>query len=259
MSLDACAERVRRADPDRFRSVLAAPGAARGRLLVLYAFNVEVARAPWVSAEAMIGEMRLQWWADALDEIAAGTTARRHEIVTPLAEVVTAHRVDVAPLAALVAARRRDLERAPFADEAALWAYLDATAGGLMWAAAQALGARRAGSEQAVRQVGIAAGLGAWLRAIPALEAAGRQPLPDGRAEAVRALAGKGRAMLATARAARRTVPLVALPALLAGWRADATLSRAAQDPGRVARGMLAEPEVARRASLAWRAATGRW
>jgi phytoene synthase len=258
VTVDACADLVRRADPDRYRSVLAAPVAARGRLLVLYAFNVEVARAPWVSAEPMIGEMRLQFWADVLAGIAAGAPPRRHEVAEPLASAVRAHGIDTAPLADLVAARRRDLAAVPFDDAAALWAYLDATGGGLMWAAAQALGAGAA-AESAARGVGRAAGLAGYFRAIPALEAAGKRPLPDGRPEAVQALAQAGLDRLARARRARATVPRAAAPALLAGWRAGITLGRAARAPGRVAAGLLVESEARRRAGLAWRAAFGRW
>ncbi|TNF18762.1 MAG: phytoene synthase, partial [Rhodobacteraceae bacterium] len=58
----ACAAIVEKGDPDRFASAMAAPVAARARLFPLYAFNLEVARAPWVTQEPMIAEMRLQWW-----------------------------------------------------------------------------------------------------------------------------------------------------------------------------------------------------
>ncbi len=88
MTLAACADIVAKGDPDRFRAVMSVPLAARERLLPLYAFNVEVARAPWVTEEPLIAEMRLQWWRDALDEIAQGGTVRRHEVVDPLAELV---------------------------------------------------------------------------------------------------------------------------------------------------------------------------
>ena len=67
---------------------MAAPVAAREKLFPIYAFNVEVARAPWVASEPMIGEMRLQWWRDALEEIAEGKGVRQHEVTTPLASVL---------------------------------------------------------------------------------------------------------------------------------------------------------------------------
>ena len=76
MSFDACAALVERGDPQRFRAAMAAPPEARRVLFPLYAFNVEVARAPWVTQEPMIAEMRLQWWRDALEEIAMGGRVR---------------------------------------------------------------------------------------------------------------------------------------------------------------------------------------
>ena len=54
MSLNACAALVERSDPDRFRATMAAPVAARRVLFPIYAFNVEVTRAPWVTQEVMI-------------------------------------------------------------------------------------------------------------------------------------------------------------------------------------------------------------
>ena len=87
----ACAALVQRADPDRFRATMAAPVSARSVLFPVYALNVEVARAPWVTQESMIAEMRLQWWRDALQQIAEGTAVRRHEVVTPLSRVLSPH------------------------------------------------------------------------------------------------------------------------------------------------------------------------
>ena len=86
----ACARTVEQGDPDRFRTVMAAPVTARSVLFPLYAFNVEVARAPWVTQEAMIAEMRLQWWRDALEEIATDAEVRKHEVTTPLGSVLSA-------------------------------------------------------------------------------------------------------------------------------------------------------------------------
>lgn len=256
MSLDTCAAIVERGDPDRFLATLAAPVEARAVLLPLYAFNVEVARLPWVSPETMICEMRLQWWRDLLQQIAEGAAPDTHEIAAPLAEVIHKHDLPVEPLDRLVAARRWDIYRDPFEDEAALHAYLDATAGGLTWVAACALGTRRSG-EPAIRDAGWAAGLASYLRAVPELAARGRRPLVDDRPEAIAELAQAGLARLASAR--RASIPGEATPALRAGWRAKAILKRAAEDPARVARGALEESEFARRAGLLRRALLGTW
>jgi len=248
VSLDACADLVQRGDPDRFATVLAAPVGDRARLLPLYAFNVEVTRAPWVTAEAPIAEMRLQWWRDALDEIAAGGPVRRHEVATPLAGVIDADGAGV--LDRLVAARRWDIYSDPFEDAAHLADYLDATAGGLMWTAARVLGAV---NEKAVRDVGWAQGLAAFLCAIPELEARGRRPLVDGRAEAVVALAQEGLRRLRAGRAAGARGPAT-WPACETG----ALLALATRDPVRVADGALILSEFRKRARLLRAALTGR-
>ncbi|SIO14828.1 Phytoene/squalene synthetase [Rhodovulum sp. ES.010] len=253
MSLDACAEIVRRGDPDRFRAVMAAPMEIRARLLPLYAFNVEVSRAPWVTDEPMIAEMRLQWWRDVLEEIAAGGRVRWHEVATPLAEVLAP--AEARLLDGLVVARRWDAYREPFSDEAEFEAHVDACFGHLMWAAARALGADR--GQEALRHIAHAQGVAAWLVAVPELEARGRVPLVDGRPEAVAALATRALARLGAAR--RAGIPAVAIPAARAAWFAPAVLQRAAKAPGRVADGRLQAPEVARRGALLWRAVLGRW
>lgn len=256
MSLDACADLVARADPDRFLAVMAAPPAARPRLLPIYAANVEISRAPWVTSEPMIAEMRLQWWRDALDEIAGGRAPRAHEVVTPLAEVLDAEGARL--LDAAAAARRWEVWRDPFEDRAALEAYVEATAAGLMWAAARALGAGPE-AEGAVRDFGWGAGLAAFLRAAPELEARGRRPLPDPSPEAVRALAETGLARIARARAARGQVPAGATPALRAGWQGLAILRQVAKYPERVASGSLGLSEFTRRARLMGASFSGRW
>lgn len=244
MSLEACADLVRRADPDRFLAAMAAPAAARTVLFPVFAFNVEVARAPWVTAEPMIAEMRLQWWRDALAEIAAGGPVRRHEVVDALAPVLDVEGARL--LDALIEARRWDIGTEPFADQAAFAAHIQATSGNLLWAAARALGAGDA--EAAVRGPAWAAGLANWLLAVPELEARGRIPLPDGRVQAVRALAAEGLSRLAARRA-----PVAARPVLLATWRAGALLRQAHRHPERVAQGILGQSEFSRRFSLLWR------
>ena len=253
MSLDACAALVERGDPDRFAAVMAAPVAARARLWPLYAFNLEVARAPWVTKEPMIAEMRLQWWRDVVAEAAP----RAHEVAGPLHGLIRDAALPVDLLDRLIAARRWDVYSDAFADRAAFDAYLDDTGAGLMWLAALALGAGPQ-AEIPVRAMGWATGLANYLRAVPELEARGRLPLADGRPEAVQALAEDGLRCMANARAERSQVGRAA-PALLAGWQTEAILRQAARDPMAVAEGRLQMSEFARRGRLLWAAVTGRF
>ncbi|MBC6437664.1 MAG: squalene/phytoene synthase family protein [Rhodobacteraceae bacterium] len=256
MTTEACAQLVERADPDRFLATMAAPPAARRVLFPLYAFNLEVSRTPWMTREPMIAAMRLQFWRDTLDGIGAGKPPRPHGVAAALAGAIGP--ADVPVLDALVAARRWDIYKDPFEDQTHLDRYLNATSGGLYWTAAHALGAPAA-AETTVRAYGFAAGLAGFLRAVPALQARGRAPLPDGTPQGIRDLADRGLKALARARAARDTVPSAAAPALFAGWRAATTLNAARTAPERVIEGQLSESEFLRRARLLWVAFTGRW
>ena len=250
----ACAEIVRKGDPDRFRAVMAAPVAARAKLFPIYAFNVEVARAPWVTQEPMIAEMRLQWWRDVLEEIRTGGPVRRHEVATPLAEVVSGDTAIL--LDQLVAARRWDIYKDPFENTEHLRDYLDQTSAGLLVAAVPAL----ADTPKApLRAAGYAMGLANWLRAVPALEQTGRIPLVDGTPAAVRELAEEGLNRLAKARAARSDIPKPARPALLALWQAGPILNAARKSPGRVADGALDVAPIRSRFALMARAMSGYW
>jgi phytoene synthase len=225
MSVQACADLVRRSDPERFRAAMAAPVTERAVLLVLYAFNLEVVKAPWVTQEPMIAEMRLQWWRDVIEEIAAGKPARAHEVAGPLAGIVTPRMALV--LDRMIAARRWDIYKDPFEDGAHFDAYLRETAGGLVWSAMLALKADDA-AEEAAMSWGAAAGLARYLVVLPELEARGRVPLLDGRPEAIADLARKGLSALCDGRAALRNAPRAAL---IEGWMAEPTLGVIARRP----------------------------
>lgn len=247
MSLQACADIVAKGDPDRHLAAMAAPVAAREVLFPLYAFNVEVARAPWVGSEPMIGEMRLQWWRDALEEIAEGRAVRKHEVTTLLAETLDAQAATL--LDGAVAARRWDLYTDAFEDAAHLHAYLNATGGRLMWVAARALGAPD-DLQSRVQSFGKAAALARFLQAVPELEARGRVPLLDGTVDGVRRLTAEVLETTPRASVLLRSLPDSAKPALLEAWQAETLLNQARKAPERVANGTLGLSEFGKRLSL---------
>ncbi|WP_299965530.1 squalene/phytoene synthase family protein [uncultured Roseobacter sp.] len=240
---NACAALVERGDPDRFAATMASPLPAREVLFPLYAFNVEVSRAPWVTQEPIIAEMRLQWWRDALAEIAGGEPVRAHEVVTPLSRALTAPQAQA--LDPLIEARRWDIGSEAFEDEAALWRYLDATTGTLLWIAALALGSSF-DHEAAFRRTARAVAFANWLLALPELEARGKRPMHDGRPETLARLAKEALGGLS----AQRHLDAPARLVLLSGWRARGILRRAGRTPALVARGALAEPPVLRSLTL---------
>jgi phytoene synthase len=124
--------RLMMVDPDRYRSALLADEAGQARLLVIYGFHSELAKIPELVSETMIGEIRYQWWRDAIDEIYSGKTVRAHEITTPLSQLINETALPRFWIDRLIDGRARDLDPAPFADIAAARDYARVTSGVLM-------------------------------------------------------------------------------------------------------------------------------
>ena len=252
--LVACAELVKRGDNPRFMAVMAAPLRARPLLFALFAFNLEVARAPWMTQQPMISEMRLQWWCDALDEIIEQKAVRQHQVMTPLAALLDPSYA--ALLRDLVTARRWDIYHDPFEDASDFERYIDQTSGHLLVVATSILGG---GDPEVVRDFSFALGLSGWFRAVPALRAQNRHPLLDNAPVSVRDMAQRGLVRLARARIRRASVSKDAAAALLYGGAAKHYLTQAALHPDRVLSGLSDPSPISVKAGLIMRSALGRW
>ncbi|WP_207478554.1 phytoene/squalene synthase family protein [Arenibaculum pallidiluteum] len=277
-TLSYCGEQVRRNDRDRFLTCLFAPPERREWLFGLYAFNVEVAKTREVVSQPMLGQIRLQWWRDALDELYVGTV-RAHEVLQSLAPAVATGRLERDRFEAVLLAREADLEEGPPPDMAALEAYADGSSGALALLALEALDAGSDAAATAARHAGIAWALTGLLRAVPYharirrihlpadLMAAhgvsatrlfeGRRP--DGLPAVAAAIGGVARAHVEAARAVRRGVGRAAMPVLLQAAMAQTylgVLERAGWDPF-APRVPMAHPLLQLR--LAWRAFIGRY
>jgi len=243
VSVQACAEIVAAGDADRFAAAMTAPVEDRDALFPLYAFNLEIAKAPWLTSEPMIAQMRLQFWRDVLDEVQEGKKARAHEVVEPLAAAIRARGIPLAPLHQMIDARQVDIEREPFDGPAALWHYLETTAGALMVASMGALGHR---APDQARVLGRAQGLAAFIAAQDDLEAHGWRAVQSDM------LPG----MVETALGDLSPLPKrfgMATPAARAAWRTRARLE--ALKAGKPA----VESEFARRTSLVVKTVLRRW
>ncbi len=274
MSIDACVEMVRSGDPDRFMSVMASPPDVRARLFVLYAFNLEIARAPWVTKEEMIAEMRLQWWADAIDEIYQGKLARHHEVVEQLALVIHNHDLPRDLFDGIIAARRFDIYAEPHQNRADLDMYIRATSGNLMRLAGLSLGAEEP-TLDIIRTFSYGVGVGNLFRALPALYANKKDPIPvngsldrnaiaEGQApenlrHIIFEIAEDAAADLQAARAQRHLVPKHTRAAFLPGWQAMVPVWIAYKTPELILSKPLETSEFQKKSSLMWAALSGRW
>ena len=63
---------VRAHDRDRYLAALLASEPARNQLLALYAVDIELRSIPHKVSEPLVGEMRLQWWRDAIAALCQG-------------------------------------------------------------------------------------------------------------------------------------------------------------------------------------------
>ncbi|MBS0363044.1 MAG: squalene/phytoene synthase family protein [Proteobacteria bacterium] len=115
---------IRRVDPDRWLSSrFIADVLARADVIALYAFDHELARAPRVASNPLLGEIRLTWWREALDEIFEGRAVRMHPTAQALARVVAARGLQRAPLETMIDARYRELDPTPMSEAELLdWA-----------------------------------------------------------------------------------------------------------------------------------------
>jgi phytoene synthase len=172
---------VRVADEERWLATRFASKAVRRRLITLYAFNLEVARIAERVTEPRLGEIRLQWWREATDDVFRGGPVADHPTVRALAELVAQTNLPLDAFDALLTARVSDLSSAPFETWTDLDAYVDATAGGLMRLAALICAPDMAMTPQRVtglQTAGRAWGLLQLLRTLPEWTARGRTFFP---------------------------------------------------------------------------------
>lgn len=169
---------LRTGDPDRLYISLFASGQKRERLLSLFAFNLEVASTRERVSEIMLGQIRLQWWRDALEEIRR-REPRRHPVVEALAEWLPDAGDQAFELAnALIDAREADLEEQPFETMDQLRSYASDTSANLLRLTLLANGVTDTSAHEGAAHAGIAYALAGIIRAVPFLGARGRVLLP---------------------------------------------------------------------------------
>jgi phytoene synthase len=174
---DHCEQLVRAGDKDRFLATLFAPQKYRRALHALYAFNLEVARTRELAREPMPGELRLQWWREAL---AAGQgEAAAHPVAAALREAMVRYRLPPPLLADLIDARAFDLYDEPMASLADLERYALRTSSALIELAAHILcDGHDPGIGELAGHGGTAYAIAGLLRALPIHAARGQLYLP---------------------------------------------------------------------------------
>ena len=270
------AETVRANDRDRYLAALYAPADKRDALFTLYAFNAEIAGVRDRIRETLPGEIRLQWWRDA---IVAGGEGAGHPIAEALIRTIREYNLPSAAFDNYLDARIFDLYDDPMPSRLDLEGYCGETAGAMIQLSAMILDpdAAPAHAELAGR-AGCAQAITGLLRLLPLHRARGQCFIPkdilsavgsspeefvsgDGKANAVQAVS----AMIALARehldtfdSGARALPRTLRPAFVPLALTRAYLDRLARDPGRA---LVAPPDILewRRHWLLLRHATRGW
>ena len=171
-----CAGEVRAHDPERYVTALFAADQDRAALHALYAFNLELARIASLVSEPLLGQVRLQWWREAIQGIYE-STPRHHEVVLALAAAIQERSLPRAAFETMIAGREAELEPEPPTTMADLESYLRATTGELVALSLHLVGVDEASPLlDAGREAGLAAGYLTVLKALRT-EAGRRRPL----------------------------------------------------------------------------------
>ena len=166
---DAIATLVRTHDPDRFLTALFAPPRHRDALLTLYAFDHELARARAVTSDPHLALIRLHWWREVVEG-----ASRRHEVATPLSELLRAGRLTQDALLLIIDAYETETE--PVIETLADWhRWLLDGAGGIAVLAATLLGSP---APETFRSLGAAHGAARTIRWNRSLAVRGRCLFP---------------------------------------------------------------------------------
>jgi phytoene synthase len=265
-----CEELLRARDRDLWLACLFAPQDARKHIHALYAFAKETADVSGKVTQPLLGEMRLQWWIDALESGAAqGEGARANPVADALIDTIERFALPRNEFVALAEAHVVDLYDDRMPTWTALEDYCRATASAPMRWAAHILGADLlAPSARAFEEAGVALGLARILRALAESreqekflpnEAFARDGGPETRGGELRPVLRKMQALAQAhydeaRRLARDLGPARAalLPAATAPLYLE-RLARSDYDPYRPPR----EPSPLRRQWRIWRASRG--
>jgi 15-cis-phytoene synthase len=172
-------ELVRRFDSDRHVASLFAPAERRPHLAAVHAFALEIGRIRATVTEAMPGEIRLQWWREALQG-ERDAEAAAHPVAAAVIHALRVNSLPAKPLLDLIEARTFDLYDDLMPDWNTLEGYLGETHSSLVQLDAMIL--RQGASADTVDasgHAGVAIGLTGLLRAFPWHARRGQVYLPQ--------------------------------------------------------------------------------
>lgn len=177
-SFAIAAAALREADRDRYLATLVLTGDQRDAVMALYAFNADVASIRERVTNPAPGEIRLQWWNDALAGEGHGAVSQ-NPVADALLQTINRYGLPIGTLQRLLGARRFDLYDDPMPDLETFEGYAGETASTLYQLAAMILNdGQPVEAGDAAGHLGVAHALIGHLRALGYVTAQGRIMLP---------------------------------------------------------------------------------
>lgn len=174
---DYIAGYLREADRERYLSTLFLPAAKRPAVQALLAFSADIASIPARVREPAAGEIRLQWWVDALEGDGHGDV-RQNPLAAALLDALSASGIPTGAIVRLLRARRFDLFHDPMPDIASFEGYAGETESVLFQLSAMLLSGGEEMPGDAAGHFGVARALVGHLRAFGYNASRGRLFLP---------------------------------------------------------------------------------
>lgn len=177
-SYEFAANSLREHDRDRYLATLVLPAEARPHIAAVLAFNTDVAAIRDRVSGPQPGEIRLQWWNDALTGAGHGEV-RQNPLADALLDTMAQYKLPVGTLQRLIGARRFDLYDDPMPDLETFEGYAGETASTLFQLAAMILNNGEPVEQgDAAGHLGVAQAMIGHLRALGYVSAQGRIMLP---------------------------------------------------------------------------------
>jgi len=169
---------LREGDRDRYLATLVIDDKHRPAITALYAFNADVAAIRERVSNPAPGEIRLQWWSDALEGDGHGAV-RQNPVADALLETIERYSIPAGTLLRLIGARRFDLYDDPMPDLQSFEGYAGETTSTLYQLAAMILNdGKLIEAGDAAGHLGVAHAMIGHLRAFDYVSSQGRIMLP---------------------------------------------------------------------------------
>ncbi|KAJ3567701.1 hypothetical protein NPX13_g6678 [Xylaria arbuscula] len=184
-----CISQLRQSDNDSLLIRNFIPKSRRDAYDAFRALNLELVRLPELVSNPTIGQMRVQFWRDAINNTFAGRPPK--EPIMILLHRVLSHLAETSPesnpasikfwLLRMISTRAKHMDNRPFPSLSALEDYAENTYSTLIYSTLAALSVQSTHMDHLASHIGKACGIAAVCRGIPVLASAG-PPVksPDG-------------------------------------------------------------------------------